>query len=282
MDCTETRTVRGYLSHYSSILWAVGLLLLAAILWHFSRKYPEMEILRPLAEFCGLAGALTITVDPFLKRKLQQEAGRDIFHHLLGLDLPVEIGETLRDFLQENRFYRKDVYISATVRRDGDRVEVVVEISATVVAVNRVSYCQHIALEESERGELLQASVTSTAFPKKSYSRNGNELELKECKERMVQEWTGEKIDLTRGEELSTFIKIRLHGPLRDFHTLNFGSSVIHPRVRLEVSDDLEVAIDRPDQTNGNEHIYKKVFLNGDHIQIRWKPKDEQDAVTQA
>jgi hypothetical protein len=276
MDCTEDTFWQKYVAEYSSRWWAGGLLLVAIVFWFVSRGYPHFDFLRPLAEFCGLAGALTITVDPFLKRKLQQEAGRDIFHHLLGLDLPVEIRETLRDFLLHNRFYRKDVDILVDIKSVGHEVELTMTMNALVVAVHRVAYCQHVAVEESDNGELLQASVTSTSFPGKSYTKNSKEAQLKDEPDNlMVRSWTGNKVELTRNEQLSTFLRIKVRKSNHDFHTINFGSSVINPRVRLQGSEDLILAIDRADQINGNEHIYKKVFLNGDHIQVRWKPKNK-------
>jgi hypothetical protein len=45
----------------------------------------------------------------------------------------------------------------------------------------------------------------------------------------------------------------------------------------LEGSDSLKIAASKDEDTlvTGTEYLYRRVFLKGDHIQIRWKPKDE-------
>jgi hypothetical protein len=74
-----------------------------------------------LSEALFIAGVLTTIVDPFLKRRILREASKDIFYHLLGFDLPIELRDTLSDFLVENRFYRKDMEIEVQVdiQKDG-------------------------------------------------------------------------------------------------------------------------------------------------------------------
>jgi hypothetical protein len=276
MDCSDNTTGwRKWVASNSSILWGIGLLLsagvIALLIWEYS-TVPGIAFLGSAAEFLGLAGALTITVDPFLKRKLQRDTAEDIFHHLLGFDLPIEIRESLKDFLLRNSYYRKDVDIQVNVQTlTATEAEIAIAMSAVVVCVKKMKYCQHVAYEEAENATVLEASVTSKFHPEKSYNTCPTLTENAE--EPMVWGWTGDPIELKSGEQLTTFLKLRMKRPIRDFHTFVFGSSVIHPRVRLYGSEDLFVTASKADQVNGNEHIYEKVFVEGDHFQIRWKPK---------
>src|SRR4051794_2107939 len=50
-----------------------------------------------------IAGILSLTVDLYLKRKLQEDTARDIFHHLLGINLPGDLKDKLQKFFFENR-----------------------------------------------------------------------------------------------------------------------------------------------------------------------------------
>jgi hypothetical protein len=92
--------------------------------------------------------------------------------------------------------------------------------------------------------------------------------------EPMVVRWKGGEQQLSKGDELTSYIQYAVKGKDKDFKVISFGTSVIPPiTVRVTASDGLEIFASKADQQNGNEYVYKKVFLTGDHIQIRWKPK---------
>jgi hypothetical protein len=264
--------LKDWAAKHSSWIWATFLLAVGLYLIH---RWPILGFPHSLGEFLLLAGGLTITVDPYIKRKLQREAAEDIFHHLLGLDLPIEIRETLRDFLLRNRHYRRSAIIEVTVNplANGTEVEVIVTMRAEVVAVAETVYEQHISFEEAERGTILEASVTSTSHPEKSYTIANPQLDPV-ADEPMVYGWTGVKIKLKKDECLSSFVKFRMQKPTHDFWMLNFGIATIHPTVRINGNTGLMVTASKADQVNGNECIYRKVFVSGDHIQIRWKPNE--------
>lgn len=88
------------------ILIALGLLGIRFGVWHSA------------SEAVIIASILTITVDPFLKRRLIKEASRDIFYHLLGFELPTEVRETLGEFISKTKDYRKDVRIDVNLTRN--------------------------------------------------------------------------------------------------------------------------------------------------------------------
>jgi hypothetical protein len=223
-----------------------------------------------------IAGVVTVAVDPFLKRRLLKEASTDIFHHLLSFDLPREIRETLRDFLFNNRSYRRNVIIDVHAETASDgMVDVTWSMRSDVVAVAATEYQQHASFEDAEQGWVLEASVTSDLNPRLNYTEKTPSLTA-DKNEPMVSAWFGKKIKLKNGDVLHTYLKFVTRGSLTGFTVTNFASSTIHPRVRLSSSDDLEIYASQSEQRVGNEYIYQKVFVPSDHIQIRWRAKPKQ------
>jgi hypothetical protein len=72
-----------------------------------------------------IAGILTITVDPFVKRRLLREASKDIFHHLIGFSLPIEMRDRIKSIVLNTNLYRKDMELTCTFTRvpDGVRID---------------------------------------------------------------------------------------------------------------------------------------------------------------
>ncbi len=256
-----------------------GLLIVAGItglLWrsiagHFGWICCPSDIFLDLWKAMFIAGVVTVAVDPFLKRRLLKEASTDIFHHLLGFDLPKEIRESLRDFLFQNRSYRENVIIDVHAETASDGlVDVMWSMRWDVVAVATTEYRQHASFEEADQGRILEASVTSNSHSKLHYTAP---LLTTNKKEPMVSAWSGKKIKLKNGDVLHAYLKFVTRGPLTGYFVNNFASSTINPRVKVSSSDDLEIYASQADQQVGNEYIYRKVFVPSDHIQIRWRPK---------
>src|ERR1035437_3253873 len=107
----ENKTWWGWLRDHSVWILASILILAGCFLLH---KWPDLGFQHALGEATLIAGLLTSSVDPFLKWKMQKEVAEDVFRNLLGFDLPQEIRDTLREFLESNRLYRRNVDIEAT------------------------------------------------------------------------------------------------------------------------------------------------------------------------
>jgi hypothetical protein len=228
---------------------------------------------RSVSEAIFVAGSLTITVDPFLKRKLLREASKDIFHHLLGFDLPTEIRSTLKEFLLGTKSYREDTEIEARAELKDKIVLLTVSVRSKVIAASDVKYRPYVAFEQSEHPRLLQVSVTANNPKLNSNLTMGDLVLSAKSDEPMVIEWKGREIKLHKGDSISTYVRFSIEGMHEDFWVYFFGAPAIYPKVRLSASPELDVSASLADQMNGNEYLYKKVFVTGDHIQIRWKPK---------
>ena len=254
---------------HSVILTGAVLILVGGMgVWKFSS-----ELGRRFSEALLVAGVLSLSVDLYLKRQLQEDAARDIFQHLLGINLPSELRTKLQEFVSENKIYRKHLSILADAKEIEGGVELTITINATVVAAKgAVDYQQLLMAEESEEARILYASLRSSTEP--LYANQADEIQMQPNDEPMVVRWKGGEQQLSKGDELTSYIQYAVKGKDKDFKVIFFGTSVIPPiAVRVTASDGLEIFASKADQQNGNEYVYKKVFLTGDHIQIRWKPK---------
>ena len=258
------------------VLCGIGGLTWPLIAGYFGWAWRPSETLVDLCKAMFIAGVVTVTVDPFLKRRLLKEASTDIFHHLLGFDLPKEIRESLRDFLLKNRSYRENAVIDVHAQTASDgAVDVTWIMRWDVVAVTTTEYQQHVSFEEADQGQILEASVTSTSHAKLSYTEKTPSL-TPEKNEPMVFAWSGKKIKLKNGDVLHAYVKFVTRGPFTGYSVTNFAYSTINPRVKVSCSPDLEIYASQSDLRSGDEYIYRKVFVPSDHIQIRWRPKQKQ------
>lgn len=236
--------------------------------------YLHGEVWHSFCETSIIAGIVTLTVDPFLKKRLIKETSKDIFHHLLGIDLPPSIRDSLSDQLTHTKQYREDVEIDADVKTVDREAVLTITSRGKVVAVKDCVVSQWVSFEESERARLLEASLTGHPDRRNDYAKKEADLKLVENKnESMVWEWHGPAINLKKNQKLNSNIKYQIRRGTSDFFALNFAVPVVRPRVRLSASSDLQITASFTENIIGNEYTYEKVFLHGDHIQIRWKPK---------
>jgi hypothetical protein len=234
----------------------------------------QYEIAKDLCETAILAGVVTLTVDPFLKRRLAKEASRNIFHYLLGFDLPEEIRESLTGHLKNTRHYREDLEMEVQVTPHGqDKAAITISQRSKVVAVKDCEYVQELNFEESECGQILEVSVTGNRDTSMDYQKRNVPLK-KDSPEPWVYTWKGPPIDLKKEERITAYARFTVIRGRSDFFTMNFAAPVVRPRVHILDSEGFSVIASATPQRNGSFYIYRKVFLPADHIQVRWKPKD--------
>jgi hypothetical protein len=135
------------------------------------------EIVKDLSETAIIAGTVTLTVDPFLKRRLAKEASRNIFHYLLGFDLPEDIRESLTGHLKNTNYYRDDLEMEVQVSPHGaDKAAITISQRSKVVAVKDCKYVQELNFEEFECGQILEVSVTGNRNASKDYHKRNEPL----------------------------------------------------------------------------------------------------------
>jgi hypothetical protein len=257
-------------------VWIIGIVIGGLGIWGMW-KCPE-EIGQKLSEAILIAGVLSISVDVWLKRKLQEEAAKDLFQHLLGMNLPKELRRALQRLIEESAIYRKDVDISVHVEDKDDSVILTVTLDAVNVGAKDSTYRQYLTLEEAYEGKPLYASLRTSKEP--VYALTEDKLCLKEKlpEEPMVWHWEGKEMPIGYDDELIQYTKFTVKRSRKDFYIIFFGRPTIHPTLRVTGSETLNIyaSVDDDTSVNGNEYVYTRVFLRGDHIQIRWKPKEDK------
>jgi hypothetical protein len=105
-------SIREWLAEWLGLLVGI-VLIIVGVVGHF--KLHEYLLLRSLSEALLIAGILTLTVDPFIKRRLLREASKDIFRHMLGFALPDEIKERLNSIVFNTTTHLKNTPFPRTL-----------------------------------------------------------------------------------------------------------------------------------------------------------------------
>jgi hypothetical protein len=261
----DTWSLKQWLSKYSWLLGPLLVLVGGLGIW----KCPH-DLGQRFSDALFISGVLSLTVDFYLKRKLQEDAARDIFQHLMGINLPPEMRTKLQLFITENSIYRKNVTISVHVSaRDDGRVSVKFIIDGTVAAASDAAYTQLFQAEKNLNPVIECVSLRSESESLYSLDRP---IIVDQPNEPLILQWEGETQKLSQGEELIQHFEYTIERASTDFYHIFFGNAVIHPVVRVTADPDIAIFAGKPDIKNGNEYVYKKVFLQGDHITIRWCP----------
>ena len=253
----------------------VALVVLTTIGFLFVMFPREENRWHGLLEAIFIAAFLTVTVDPFVKKRLLKEASQDIFHHLIGVDLPIEMRESLKQYVFGMKYYRKTLEVRAQGQREGDgRLRIHIRIEAEVIAVTKADYHQSLAFESSEDPRVIKMEAR-TATRTSEWAPRSPLVESK--MEPMELVARNDPLPLRRGEELKSLFSFNIHGSETDFWVLHFGTTTLRTKVILEPLPNMEMfASDAGcrDPHNPNVYNYDEVFIKGDHLHIRWRPKE--------
>lgn len=233
-----------------------------------------------LGEALFLAGVLSGSVDYFLKKQMQKDASAGIFHHLLGFDLPLEINEALRQFLNDTRAYRLDMRIEAKASMIGEFVKLIISSRHKVIISGSlpIQYSPVMEFEESENPELLEVVFTAEDEGD-SFSTDKPQVLTRRESEPEVFYWDGSTTgkfpkSLLPRKTYWASVRYSVTLPKHSFHVLNFGRPTIGTTIKLDYDPaELNMTASIPDQKNGEEYIYKRVLIRADHLQIRWSPQ---------
>jgi hypothetical protein len=155
---------------YGSYVVGPMLVLLGYLVSKFVEPSYPTRFISELTIALVIAGILTATVDPIIKRKARAEATRDIFHHMLGYSLPLVIRERLQKIVEETKFYRQNstMYMSLVEEKDLLAFYVQQEFEIVNPTPHSLNFVPLIQFEKGEHAEL--GSVT--CFEQLGYGMN--------------------------------------------------------------------------------------------------------------
>lgn len=258
--------IRQWLSKWNGVL--VGLVLCALSL--IGLRYCPSVLGQKTSEAVLIAGMLAIVVDPFLKQRLVKEASRDIFHHLIGFELPVQIRERLRDIVLYTDLYRKDMHFTCTFTAVESGIQIEFETDYEIVNPSHkdLKFRQILEFEKAENAQLNRIECDP---PKKGY---GQDAALTFNNETGLFEYEGKEINVepkSLGKRYRIWADSRVVLPLPGFFvqhmkypTIGVTLHVRNAPLWLKISTDLGPG-------PGPHWISDQLFMPGDKFIVRWE-----------
>ena len=134
-------------------------MILATIVNRWVRPYWVTHFVDDLIVALFIAGLLTLTVDPFIKKQARKEAMRDIFHHMLCFSLPDKIRERLQEIAETTKLYRKGMKQHIVMSGDGDFVAF--DVKTEFYVVNPTKHPQWFPALIHARRKMITASLST-------------------------------------------------------------------------------------------------------------------------
>jgi len=249
--------------YISLVLGAVGGLLV----W----KFPADYFLHSIGEAAVIAALLMLLVDPFLKARLLKEAARDIFEYLLGFAHQPQLRERLRRLVFDTKLFRKNFNARYKLIPQADFIQIDMEFDFELVNPTQetLEFEYKIDFEQAENPRLDSLTLISS---EKSYEWRPT-LQSKEDEPSVLQGFA----DPVKIHPASKGISYRFGGrcavsyPLSFYYAQHFGYPTIGVTVTIEHPQTLEVDAAPTPAHEGSVWRYERLFMPGDHINIRWR-----------
>lgn len=265
---TDTMPKTERLAAFSGIIFGISLVSVGMV----GLRWCPNSLGQRLSEALFISGVLTTVVDPFLKRHLLHEASKDIFHHLIGFDLPLPIRERLRDIVLRTDLYRKDMLVLCTFTETKGQVRIDCQTSYEVMNPSRkvLKFRQHLDFEKAENARLRRVSCDRA---KKGYGEGAAlvfnedtglfEYESKDIKIEPNQD-TARRYRFSADFSVDGFPLPGFYTQMFKYPTIGLTVRVINRPPWLRVTCDVGPNKDGQWNTEG-------LFMPGDHFNLRWE-----------
>jgi hypothetical protein len=219
-----------------------------------------------------VAGLLAVVVDPFLKRKLLQEASRGIFEHIIGFDHEPQLKAEIRRIAFETKLYQKDYNLTCIVQPNTDG-------SVTLILSKEVE-----VLNESLNVERYKPGWRFTETDRPTGCKVEHIIDGRDCTEVNVEfkeDGNGylaafapeveikPKHERTRYRFVSKCSAIQ---PQNWYHPIYFGLPTIDVRISATAPPSWKVWIGSQTPQEGTAMFHDSgLFMTGRHIEIHWR-----------
>lgn len=254
--------------------YVVGPILMGAgfVVGKYIEPHCHSQVVSEIGIALWIAGLLTLTIDPFIKRLARREAARDIFHHILGYKLPSAIRERLELIVRDTKLYREDVTKRVEMSEDGDFVVFDIEMGFFVVnPVNHdLSFEPTIQFENGERGKIKRI----IHFGNTSY---GQDAEAKPVGNLGASEYKGKPVRIPSGnrEEFKYEYRVMFPTDLGFWFpnfvlpTIGLSLTIKHP-----VGFNVKATDSQVPSPEGEWKYPTKLWMRSEHLEIVWKKID--------
>jgi hypothetical protein len=224
-----------------------------------------------------IASILGATVDWYLKRRILREASADISKFLLGYSLPRDIQDQIRNLMQTSLLRRGFEIRYEILRLGADRCKLNVDASFLLENFTNKPqpYTQSLAFEAEENPQIKELRLDSSDTKARYCLREGDRLTVQRTGG-VKATGPGLKIGpLAWGKTYRFGYRYSIEFPSSYPDILSFDTITSGVVVRIIAPADLEVVagVDDTCDVSPDRYEYKRVFLPGQHIRIRWKPR---------
>jgi hypothetical protein len=228
----------------------------------------EVAVVQELRVALVIAGVLAVTVDPLIKGKAHRQAVRDVFHHMLGFNLPLPIRNRLLDIVTKTTLYRENTVMRVALSESGDLLVFDVEMEFEVVnpTLYTVPFQPRFEFETGEHPTLRSV----TCFGEPDYGK-GATLEHKKGEPSVIGYW-GREIDLASGERHRFKVEYTMEYPLvLGFYIQHFQYPTIGLALTVKHPASIVVTATPAQSQSDGEWRYTALFMPGDYMQIKWE-----------
>jgi hypothetical protein len=257
-----------------ALTFAIG----AALSSRWALWWPHLPILAGVGEALMIAAILAFTVDKFVKEHFIYDVSRDVFHYIVGYDVPDEIKLKIKELLQIS-IVAVHKMIELRIQHKGKTsVAVFVQVEWAVRNLSHLKreYTPRISVLRSDRPVFLRHQVISKTY---SYSDDGDTLTKRVLRreDSAVDECVGEPLEIEPYSDVGEF-RIRweysVTQPKEHYHLDGFGTPTIGLTVRVARPPDIDVDVIGDFKHVGNEWSTDRLFDRGEFVTIQWRPKN--------
>ena len=258
------------LERYGAYFFGPLLILCSIAVSHFVEPRFPNRFTEELSVALLIAGILTMTVDPFLKKRARAEATRDIFHHMLGFSLPVIIRERLQEMVEKTKLYRQDTKLHMVMSEDKDFVVFDVEMEFQVVNPT-LHALDFMPLIQFEKGEGILKSVA--CFEEDGYGKNAAVSPAKGGLGSVEYRGKGVRVPTGGSRTFKSEYSIR-YPTIVGFWSPNFLAPTIGLALTMKIPENFSVRATTAEfEVPGEWRYPNKLFMPGEHLDIVWEKK---------
>lgn len=249
---------------YSGIVVGILLIVVGSLMLGFWRQ----NIARDFGTAILISGVLTVTVDPYIKGRTKRETALDIFHHMLGFKLPEKIQERLKHIVETTEWYRTDNKIRCVVSESGDDVLFNIEQEFRIRNATQYTLCFEPAMDF----EMTEYPSLDRVICLDDPQYGQDAVLTPDPKEPKALAYKGKPIRIAPDGVCGLKYEYRVQRPFRSgVFSLYFKYPTIGLSLTVKSSDKLRITASQENFVCSGEWRYDKLFMPGDHIDIRWE-----------
>jgi len=261
-----------------------GLVLLAVVMVVggvlFSQPWPlqyHHDLINRLGEALIIASILGFSVDLYSKNRLLHEVSRDVFVHIFGHALPEKLRDRINQLVRID-LVRTDCEIRYTITPlEAGRVQLTCEHAWNLDNYSSVSldHKSIVALEKRDKPVLIEfrcdtpdakASFCYTKEP----AQNFGDVEIDDGIEELRATKTIAIQPRTAGVKYRVSSKCTYEFPENGTEVFSFGGPTIEATIIVNPAAGFSVSVVPETENTANRWYYRKAFLSGEHLRVRW------------